>query len=374
MRFNATFPEGLKDQCVQEIKIFGGEIISTSNRIIFFSGDMQCLYRICLRGRIPFKISREIARFPCEDRKSLYYAVQKSVNWGEWLPCHETFKIDVTGKTGSLNHSHFTALEVKNAIIDYQHKLWRDRSDVSIECPDLSISLHLHDGYDVLSLQADSKSFHKRGNKVFIGEAPVKENLASGLIQITGWDFKMPLIDLMCGSGTFLIESALIAKNIASNINRNFCFKNWIDYDQSSFLFEKNLAIKAERVLKPKPIIIGCEINKEIYVGLKANIVNAGLQNDISIFNEDFMSFQPPNRKGIAIVNPPYGVRIGNTSYLEDLYRNIGIYARSNLSGWDLWVLSGNPELTRFLKLRSNQKHAISSGGINCRWVKYKIN
>tara|TARA_Y100001970_G_scaffold293830_1_gene443634 strand:+ start:19473 stop:20597 length:1125 start_codon:yes stop_codon:yes gene_type:complete len=374
MKISVSFPEGLKDQFLQEIHELGIEPKNTSKRIMFFEVDINSFYRICLNTRISYKVSREIARFHCDDRISLYKGIQEAVDWKLWLPPHKSFRIEVTGKTGKLNHSHFSALQAKNSIIDFQRNLWGKRSNVSIDSPDIPISIHLYDGQAVVSLQADKNSLHKRGYKLSQGDAPLKENIASGLIKMTGWNGSVPLIDLMSGSGTFLIEAAQIALKIAPNLNKDFSFKNWFDYNNSKFIAEKNRVIKTQLLEEKFLYIHGCEINHRVYLGAKRNINNVKLENIIRLSNQNFINFLPPSTKGIAVVNPPYGKRMSDTESLKDLYDQLGKYAKKYLSGWDLWILSGSSELTQYLHLKCSRKFNIYNGGINCKWLRYRIN
>ena len=216
----------------------GGIDIKTGKRYISFICDKPTFYKIHFFSRIAFRFYREIARFSCYDKQSLYEGVQKAFNWLTWLPTDKSFCVNVTGSNSYLRHSHFTALQVKNAIVDLQKEVYGQRSNISVENPDLIIHLHLNSHQAILSLQSTYESLHKRGYRPASGNAPLKENLAAGLIQITQWDGKTPLIDIMCGSGTFLVEAARQALNQPTFHEKKYLFENWIDFDKNIFLLQ----------------------------------------------------------------------------------------------------------------------------------------
>ena len=207
MNVIASSPEGLEKYLASEITELGGFNINTYKRSVSFECDYATFYRIHFFSRVAFRFYREVSRFVCYDRLSLYEGVRDSFDWLKWLPSEKTFNVQVTGRTSSLSHSHFTALEVKNSITDLQQSVWNKRSNISLDNPDLIIHLHLNNDRGVLSLQSTFESLHKRGYRPAIGNAPLKENLASGLLKMTEWNGTKPLVDLMCGSGTFLIEA-----------------------------------------------------------------------------------------------------------------------------------------------------------------------
>ena len=369
----ASAPQGLEKYLAKEIADFGGCKINTYKRTVTFQCDYPTFYRVHFFSRIAFRFYREVARFSCCDRKSLYDGVRESFPWLDWIPLEKNFNVQVTGRTSSLTHTHYTALEVKNAITDLQKSVWNKRSFISLDDPDLIIHLHLNNNQAVISLQSSLESLHKRGYRPAIGYAPVKENLASGLLKITEWDCKRPLIDLMCGSGTFLIEAVNQILEVPLNTNQKFLFENWLDFKKDIFLNERNKAKNKTINYRKLPKIMGCEINKKVADEAELNIALAGLDNYIKIFNDDFSKIQFHSSEGLLLCNPPYGKQLGNENELTSLYEKLGIFLKTNFSGWDFWLLSGNPKLTKYLKMKASLKVPISNGGIDCRWIKYLI-
>lgn len=373
MNVIASSPEGLEKYLASEITELGGFNINTYKRSVSFECDYATFYRIHFFSRVAFRFYREVSRFVCYDRLSLYEGVRDSFDWLKWLPSEKTFNVQVTGRTSSLSHSHFTALEVKNSITDLQQSVWNKRSNISLDNPDLIIHLHLNNDRGVLSLQSTFESLHKRGYRPAIGNAPLKENLASGLLKMTEWNGTKPLVDLMCGSGTFLIEAINQILKVPLKFQQFYLFENWLDFNKNIYLEEKNKAQKRVFTFEKLSKIIGCEINKDVFDQAKVNIKKAGLNNYIDLQNDDFKNIQFKSSEGLVLCNPPYGKKLGDENKLITLYEDMGEFLKSNFSGWEFWLLSGNPKLTRYLKMKSSLKIPVSNGGIDCRWIKYLI-
>ncbi len=373
MNVVASSPEGLEKSLADEISNLGGFNINTYKRFINFECDFETFYRVHFYSRLAFRFYREIASFNCYDKQSLYVGVRDSFDWLNWLHFDKTFNVQVTGRTSSLSHTHFTALEVKNSITDLQQAVWNKRSNISLDNPDFIIHLHLNNNKAILSLQSSVESLHKRGYRPAIGNAPLKENLASGLINMTQWNGKVPLIDFMCGSGTFLIEAVNQCLGVPINIDQVYLFENWLDFRKDIYLNEKNKAKNKIINYEKLPTIIGCEINKKVFEQAIVNISLAGLENYIELINNDFLALQLSCTPGIIICNPPYGKKLGDENELIYLYEQMGIFLKNNFSGWEFWLLSGNPKLTKYLKMKSSLKIPVSNGGIDCRWIKYLI-
>ncbi len=373
MNVVASSPEGLEKSLAEEISNLGGFNINTFKRFINFECDLETFYRVHFYSRLAFRFYREIASFNCYDKQSLYAGVRDSFDWLNWLHFDKTFNVQVTGRTSSLSHTHFTALEVKNSITDLQQAVWNKRSNISLDNPDFIIHLHLNNNKAILSLQSSVESLHKRGYRPAIGYAPLKENLASGLINMTQWNGKVPLIDFMCGSGTFLIEAVNQFLGVPINIDQVYLFENWLDFRQDIYLNEKNQAKNKIINYEKLPTIIGCEINKKVFEQANLNISLAGLENYIELINNDFLELQLNCTPGIIICNPPYGKKLGDENELISLYEQMGIFLKNNFSAWEFWLLSGNPKLTKYLKMKSSLKIPVSNGGIDCRWIKYLI-
>ncbi len=369
----ASVPQGLEKEGASELIELGAQSVKASRRHILCEVNMACLYRLHLQARLPFRFLREIARFNCDGPDNLYSGIQRSVDWQNWLNPSKSFRIDVTGFGFGLSHSHFTALKVKNAIIDLQRRIWGKRSSIDLKKPDICFHLHLANNEAVLSVDGSSSSLHKRGYKPAIGIAPIKENLASGLMRMTEWDGTRNLVDPLCGSGTFLIEAVSNLLGISYATDKQFLFKNWPDFDASVWNRELNIAKNSKPIIKNIPKIIGCELDEVIANSAQNNVIQAGVENYIEIRNCPFQELKLPDKKGVIVCNPPYGKRIGDESKLSLLYEELGYFCKKEASGWDLWLLNGNPNLSKHLGMKATKRFQVNNGSIDCRWLHYKI-
>jgi putative N6-adenine-specific DNA methylase len=347
-------------------------------------GDLATYYRLHLRARLPFRLLRTLARFPCGNREALAAGVQAAADWERWLPPEACLRVEASGATPALSHSHYTALTVKNALVDWQRQRWGARSSVNLHDPDLALHLHLqHDhrtglSEAVLSLDGGGgASLHRRGYRSAMGAAPLKENLAAGLIALSGWDGTVPLVDPMCGSGTLLIEAAAMALNLPAGIDqgqpRAFGFQRWPDFDAAVWQRELEACQRPLASSRTLPPLLGMERDPEVLAQAQGNAERAGVAGHVLFEPGDFAELCPPAGPGMVVVNPPYGARLGETELLRELYDDLGQWLRQRCPGWTAWLLSGNPELTAALRLKASRRIPVSNGGIDCRWLRYDI-
>ncbi len=375
MKVIAVFPQGLENEGAKELIELGASSVKVLLRSVSFEVDLPCYYRIHLQARLPFRFLREMSKFVCKGPESLYEGVQRACEWEKWLKPSQSFCVDVSGRNNGLPHSHFTALTIKNAIVDLQRNRWGQRSSINLNEPDFCIHVHFSNDSASLSFASSRRSLHRRGYRSAMGIAPLKENIAAGLIRMSNWDESIPLIDPLCGSGTFLIEAANIALGVPYGLNRSFLFSSWPDFNRKLWKSEKDkLAAKSIDYKKDSLQIIGCEQNKDIAMQAANNIAQAGLDDVIEIRNIHFNELLFPKKKGVVVANPPYGKRLGSEVNLVNLYRELGSFLKQEAPGWQLWLLNGNPELARYLHLKSIKRFPINNGGIDCRWMHYPIN
>ena len=373
MRVIAILNPGLEEEGCKELVELGAFNVKGLRRSASFEADTGCLYRLYLQSRLPFRFLREVSRFQCKNADDLYKGVQEALDWYYWLTPEKSFRVDVSGVSNNLTHSHYSALQVKNALVDLQRNFFGKRSDINLNNPDFCLHLHLSSEEAVLSLDGSASSLHKRGYRPAMGKAPLKENLAAGLIRLSGWNGSDPLLDPLCGSGILLIEAASQFLGLSPGLNRSFIINNWLDFNEN--IWNKECLIAKNNISSNKnlPLIIGCEEDSYIAKQAKENVISAGLNKIINIQNSDFRKVSIPERNGIIVCNPPYGKRLGIDEDLEKLYSDLSDFLKTNASGWQLWVLSGNPRLTRALRMKASKKIPVSNGGIDCRWLKYLI-
>lgn len=380
----AVVPPGLEEPAAAEAAALGAIDVRPLRRAVGLKVDAATFYRLHLQARLPFRFLRQLARFPCRGREELYDGVQRAADWGRWLPPRLSFRVEASGSLPGLSHSHYSALQVKNALVDRQRQVWGSRSSVDLDDPDLVLHLHLSPGRPggggpeaVLSLDGGGASLHRRGYRAVMGLAPLKENLAAGLIAHTGWDGTVPLADPFCGSGTLLIEAACRALGRAPGLERRFSLERWPDFDAALWQRERQAAQDLARTSLPdgEPLaaILGMERDPAVLAMARSNAAAAGVADWVALQEGDCRDFRPPETPGMLVCNPPYGERLGADDDLEALYGDLGRMVKERCGGWTLWLLSGNPALTGALRMKASRRVPVSNGGIDCRWLRYDI-
>ena len=368
----ATVARGLESLAATELNRLGAERVKPDFCGVEFWGDRSLLYRTNLWARLPFRILQVLSRFPSPDADRLYRGIQ-AVDWTTYLPPDRTFAVTATGKTKALNHSHYTALQVKNAIVDWQRQNFGQRSSIDTRDPDLRVNIHLHRDVCTLSLDSSGNSLHRRGYRPAMGKAPLKETLAAATIELSGWTPDLAFLDPLCGSGTLPLEAALIGLNIAPGSFRDrFGFETWPDFDGKLWGQLLNQAAEGERQELAAPIV-GSDRDPEIIEQAIANARFSGLERHIDFACRDLAEVQAPSDRGIVICNPPYGERVGDRRKLGSLYKLLGDVLKQRFKGWKAYVLSGNKELALTIGLKSSKRVPLSNGNIACQLLEYEL-
>ena len=360
---------GLEDILADEVVKCGGHLLKKENRAIRFKGDNSVLYRLNYRARTALRILKPLAQFRVRDEKELYYGVNET-NWHDVMDTGKTFSVDPVVHSRYFNHSHYVALKVKDAIVDqFRDRLGR-RPSVDQKNPHIKINVHIAHDRCTLSLDSTGMSLHKRGYRTGHGKASLNEVLAAGMILLSGWDGNTDFIDPMCGSGTLVIEAAMVAYDIAPGVFRtNYLFQNWPDYNAS--LFEM---VKAERKITRHiiPEIIGSDISATQVQVARKNVLSAGLSDKIKLKIMPLQDLEPASSSGTIIINPPYGERVKYQN-LDKLYHEVGNHLKRNFSGYDAWILSGNIEALKHLGLHPSKRNTLYNGDLRCKYQKYEL-
>ncbi|MBD1395823.1 hypothetical protein H9Q13_01485 [Pontibacter sp. JH31] len=368
----ATTLSGLEEVLAEELRALDMEYIKVGNRAVSFSGTLRQMYEANLWCRTAIRILKPIRNFKARDEKDLYEQVQKT-NWAEVMDLSQTFAIDAVVSHSTFEHSLFVAQLTKDAIVDQFRKATGERPSVDRVRPDVRINLHMHENMVTLSLDSSGDSLHRRGYRLLTNVAPLNEVLAAGIIALTGWDKKSTFVDPMAGSGTFLIEAALMAQNIAPGIFRRdpFAFESWKDYNKELFeMVWKTAEIKEKR--EPQAEIIGYDIDPDYVLAARKNIENAGLGHVIKIGLADFFETKATAEQGVVVMNPPYNERILSDD-INQLYKQIGDALKNNYQGFDAFVLTGNLDAAKNIGLRASRRTPLYNGAIDCRLLKYEL-
>ena len=362
--------QGLEEVLAKELINLGANNVEIGRRMVAFTGDKEMLYKANFCTRTAVKVLKPIKEFKAKDADEVYEEA-KNIDWEKYMDVKSTFLVDSVIFSENFRHSKFVAYRVKDAIADYwREKSGGDRPNVVISNPDLRIHVHIAEDEVTIALDSSGESLHQRGYKAATVQAPLNEVLAAGLIMLTGWDGECDLIDPFCGSGTILIEAALIAQNVYPGVFRKeYAFEKWKDFDADLFdrIYNDD---SQEREFDHK--IYGYDINRQVVQIATNNVLNAGVKDIVSVEQRDFYEFEQPLDKAIMITNPPYGDRI-TTDDIFDLYETIGKNLKRNFVGNDAWIISHHEELFDKIGFRPSTKYALFNGSLECEFRKYQI-
>ncbi|HML65443.1 MAG TPA: THUMP domain-containing protein [Dysgonomonas sp.] len=361
---------GLEDVLAEELIGLGANNLEIGKRMVSFEGDLALMYKANIQCRTALRILRPVYEFKAKTTDDIYKKV-KAMNWFEHLTEDSTFAIDAITFSDYFTHSKFVAYRVKDAIADYFMQRTEKRPSVNVENPDLLINFHIAHDKCTLSFDSSGESLHKRGYRVAQTEAPLNEVLAAGMILKTGWRGGSDFIDPMCGSGTLLIEAAMIAMNVPPGIYRqNFAFEKWKNFNADLFETIYN-DDSGEREFKYK--IYGSDISSEAIAIAAKNVKNAGLDKSIDLKVMPFESYtEAPSENAILVTNPPYGERI-KPEDLFGLYENIGERLKHVFMGYSAWILSYKKECFDKIGLKPSKKIQLVNGSLQCEFRKYDI-
>ena len=374
--------KGLEEVLAQELIELGANDVQLERRAVSFRGDKELLYRanLCLRTAIrilvPVKKDHLKAKGERLKPEDQVYAIAKSVDWCRYMTVDNTFVIDATVYSEFFHNSLYVTYRVKDAIADYWNEKTGKRPNVNAENPDVRINLHIGNDQVTLSLDSSGESLHKRGYRVATTEAPISEVLAAGMLLMAGWKGQSDFYDPMCGSGTLLIEAALIARNIAPGVFRqSYAFEKWQDFDADlwSDIYNDD---SNEREFEHK--IYGSDASFYAIQQAAKNIKSAGVQKDIELKQirmEEIsnIKFQISNPSPLVMLNPPYGERLKSNKEMEDLYGAIGSTLKHQFAGATAWIISSNAEAMKRIGLKPSKKYRLLNGELDCQFNRYDL-
>ncbi len=359
---------GLENVLADEIRALGAESVLVERRAVSFVGNQEMMYKANFHLRTAIKILKPIAEFEVTNRDELYDHA-KEIPWTNYLALGKSFAIDATVQSEMFVNSMFASLRVKDAIADQFREATGKRPSVNSDDPDIRINVHLMNNHCTLSLDSSGESLHKRGYRIGQGEAPINEVLAAGMILLTGWHGEKDFLDPMCGSGTLLIEAAMIAKGIPPGMYRkSFGFEQWPDFDQK--LFGEIYNGDYEKEFDGK--IIGSDISPMDIALAKANVKNASLSKVIELQVQDFIKMEPPFANGIIITNPPYGERMKPQSITE-LYTSMGNTLKNRFAGFEAWIISSSEDGLKSIGLKPAKKIDLYNGALACSFRCFEL-
>lgn len=363
--------QGLEEILADELRNLGAENISPGRRMVSFEGDTEMLYKANLCCRTALRILKPIFKFTAEDADTLY-DMTKEFDWESILSVDSTFSIDPVVNSDIFTHSRYVTYRVKDAIVDhFKDKYGADkRPGVRLQDADVMLNVHIDENRVTFSLDSSGESLHRRGYRVAQTEAPINEVLAAGIILKSGWDGSTPLVDPMCGSGTFLIEAALIAANINPGVYRKkFAFENWNDFDEELF---ESLYNDDSNERSFAGTIYGSDISPKAIAISEKNIKQAGVGKYIDLSIKPLSQWEEAPEEGTLITNPPYGERI-TVEDMEGLYSMIGTKLKKVFKGYKAWIIGYQEEYFKKIGLTPSVKMPILNGALECELREYEI-
>lgn len=381
MKFTATCPRGLEDLLLAELKALDLNVTSQTRAAVLFESDLAGALKACLWSRIANRILHPLASYEAADPDQLYRGAS-AIDWSTHFEQDKTFAVDThVAATQGITHSQFAGLRAKDAIVDHFREETGSRPDVDTSDPDIRVNVHVYKGLATISLDLSGHSLHKRGYRARMVDAPLKENVAAAMLMRMRWPEIAAqggsFVDPFCGSGTLLIEAAMIAADIAPGLlSEHWGFMGWSRFKADTWnAIVEDALDRTDAGLDNIPLIAGFDNNPDAVAATKANIRAAGLSWKVLVEQGDATAVTAPadSKTGLVLSNPPYGERLGSTPELTPLYMNLGKNLSGQFAGWQLGILTADAGLSRATGLRANKHWAIDNGPIACRLYRMNI-
>lgn len=363
--------QGLENVLAEEIKSLGGSNIKMLKRAVECEGDQRLLYRANLELRTALRVLVPIAEFRAKTPDELYKRAYH-IEWSDYMTVDKTFAIDAVTKSEIFTHSKYAALKTKDAIADYFRDRTGDRPNVNVDYPSLRINVHINNDECSVALDSSGDSLHKRGYRANSVEAPINEVLAAGMLLLAGWRGDGTFVDPMCGSGTLLIEAAMIAKNIPPQLYReSLGFMKWKNFNAKLW---EDVLDKAQSSIKPLNCkILGFDKDMKAIRVTGQNILSAHLEGQgISVEKQLFEKLIAPLPPGLLMTNPPYDERLKEAD-IEAFYKMMGDRLKQAFIGYEAWIISSNQEALKHLGLKPSKKMTLFNGALECKFQQYEL-
>lgn len=387
-RFFVSCPRGLEAELDKELRELGASELEPASGGISLRAEMEIGWKINLWSRLAIRVLLRVAEGRYKQEEDLYQAAL-AVDWPAWFDVERTLAVTTVGKNSPLKSLNFVSLRVKDAVCDRFRQVMDARPSVDTRKPDVPLTLFLSSDRYNLYIDLSGEPLNRRGYRVQASAAPLNENLAAGMLKLSGWTPDMPLYDPMMGGGTLLLEAAMIALDIAPGLNRRFAFEHLRNFDRIAWTRLRKDAEAAARERRPLPIF-GSDINPAMVRAAGLNLRAAGLFDCVRLMAADFLNVDPPAPSGLIVSNPPYGVRMGagrpgdeadaeeattdqDAAALAVFYKALGDNLKQHFPGWTACLLSADPELPKKIGLRATRRITLFNGPLECRLLEYRM-
>ncbi|MBU3694298.1 MAG: class I SAM-dependent RNA methyltransferase [Rhodocyclaceae bacterium] len=354
-----------------ELAALGAEVGDVRPGGVAFRASIEGVLRVNLWSRFASRILLRLLQRPYRNEQDLYNTA-RGIHWPAWFDVRQTIKVETNGVRAPVKSLDFVSLKVKDAICDAFRAACGERPSVDTQRPDQRIHVFLDEREATFYLDASGEALFKRGYRRGAGEAPLRENLAAGILRLAGWSPERPLFDPMCGSGTFLTEAAMIAMDRAPGLGRAFAFERWTGLDRELWQRLRDEAAARVRALLPG-LICGRDDDPAVLVHARRHLTALGCAPQVALTEGDALSAEAPAAAGMLVMNPPYGERMGQTDALAAWYPQLGDWLKQRFTGWDAWILTGDLQGIRSIGLAPSRKIPLFNGPIECRLLRYEM-
>jgi putative N6-adenine-specific DNA methylase len=369
--FFATCPRGLENVLGAELVALGALNVASVDGGASFEGPFELCYAVNLESRVASRVSWRVAHGPYQSEREIYEAV-RALPWHEWFTVDHTIRVDVAGIRAPVKSLEFVTLRVKDAICDGFRERTGVRPSVDTRAPDARINAFLTATDFTVYLDTSGEALFKRGYRKEAGEAPLRENLAAGILRLAQWEPGMPLLDPMCGSGTFLCEAAMIATDRAPGLERDFGFEKLAMFDAKAWHRLKEAAHARVKPADDLPIH-GSDRYGEALKLARANLAALGLEGAVHLKQADVLDVPAPASSGILVTNPPYGVRLQDQEQIAELYPKLGDALKKKFSGWTAYIFTADMRLPKLIGLSASKRTPLFNGALECRLFEFRV-
>ncbi len=369
--FFAPCPRGLEAILAKELTTLGAQEVRATDGGVHFAGEFLLSYRVNLHSRIASRVLWRVAMANYYSEQDIYDTAH-ALPWTDWFDTTRTIRVNMAAIRCPLRSLDFATLKIKDAVCDNFRALTGERPSVDTHTPDIRIHAFLEESRMTLYVDTSGDALFKRGVRQYTNIAPLRENLAAGILHLAGWQPGTPLLDPMCGSGTFLIEAALMSLNIAPGINRGFAFEKLKNFDAAAW---RDLRAQAQAAQKPVTAlpIFGSDLYGDELKAARLNLENAGLLDAVSLNQANVLEISAPADYGVLVANLPYGERMGNLEELEALYPKLGDVLKKKFGGWNAYLFTSDLRMPKFIRLSVSRRTPLFNGAIECRLFEYKM-
>jgi putative N6-adenine-specific DNA methylase len=370
-KFFATCPRGLELLLADELGQLKADKVHAVAGGVQFAGDLSLGYRVNLESRIASRVLWQVASDRYRNEGDIF-RIAYALPWTRWFDTERTIRVDISATRSPLASLDFVTLRIKDAVCDKIRRLSGRRPNVDTRRPDIQIQGHLSEKEFSLYLDITGEPLFKRGQRTAAGDAPLRENLAAGILRLAGWVPGIPLLDPMCGSGTILLEAAHMALDIAPGLARHFAFEKLKNFDGRRWRELLRQAAARQRSNTPLAIY-GSDLSADVLKAARANFAACGLEKVVNLTRADVLEIRAPAKEGIIVTNPPYGVRLGEQRALADFYPRLGDVLKKQFSGWRAYLLSADMRLPKLIRLATSRRTPLYNGALECRLFEYKM-